>query len=180
LLVTLLIDIVWYFYFDLGGSYSLFLRQSKETSFREKLRLILKATRQHARNLALFAFSYKSVMYITKSLRDGKEESYDSLVAGLLGGYYVFGRGIQSSVNQQIVIYIFGRVVLGLAKLLVQQSMVPTDVGISMKKNAWPIFAATSWGIVMWLFRWHPDTLQPSLRSSMTYMFVFFPPYWID
>lgn len=38
--------------------------------------------------------------------------------------------------------------------------------------NAWPVFAALSWGMVMWVFRWHPDTVQPSLRSSMKYMYV--------
>lgn len=40
-----------------------------------------------------------------------------------MSGYYVFGRGKggQSSVNQQIVIYVFARVVLGLAKLSVQR-----------------------------------------------------------
>lgn len=98
----------------------------------------------------------------------------------------MFGRGSQSSVNQQIVIYVFARVVLALAKLTVQQ---PGDRGYGMgrvmvmpegwksgvARNAWPVFAGLSWGAVMWLFRWHPETLQPSLRSSMKYMYVLTP-----
>ena len=45
-----------------------------------------------------------------------------------------------------------------------------TDLG-------WPVFASLSWGAVMYLFRWHPDTIQPSLRSSMTYLYAPPPPF---
>jgi hypothetical protein len=41
-----------------------------------------------------------------------------------------------------------------------------------VEKNAWPVFASVSWALVMWLFKWHPDVVQPSMRSSMTYMWV--------
>ncbi|KAL9100899.1 MAG: hypothetical protein Q9163_003791, partial [Psora crenata] len=51
----------------------------------------------------------------------GKEASWHTFAAGLTGGYAVFGRGIQSSVNQQIVIYVFARALLALAKLAVQK-----------------------------------------------------------
>jgi peroxisomal membrane protein 4 len=36
---------------------------------------------------------------------------------------------------------------------------------------AWPVFASVSWAAVMHLFRWHAAELQPSLRSSMTYIY---------
>ncbi len=106
---------------------------------------------------------------------DGKEASPHTFLAGLIGGYAVFGRGIQSSVNQQIVIYVFARVVLAMAKLAVQRKS-EGGIGLSpaikakVTGNAWPVFAALSWGMVMWVFRWHPDTIQPSMRSSMKYM----------
>ena len=64
-------------------------------SFREKLRLVLKATKQHARNLATFAVVYKSSMLVLRLLNPanpGKEGPYDTFFAGLLGGYTVFGR----------------------------------------------------------------------------------------
>ena len=95
-----------------------------------------------------------------------------------MGGYYVFGRGIQSSVNQQIVIYVFARVVLALAKLAVQKRREGGFLGVGWEMrekvtgNAWPVFASLSWAGVMWVFRWYPETLQPSLRSSMKYMWV--------
>ncbi|KAI9808993.1 MAG: hypothetical protein M1825_002282 [Sarcosagium campestre] len=160
-------------------------------SFRSKLLLVLKATRQHARNLALFASLYKAICLAIRSIRpSGKEHSADSFLAGLLGGYYVFGRGIQSSVNQQIVIYVFARVVLALAKLAVQGRGSLTAGGSGAGANgggaviltkaqrsaalrwAWPAFASLSWAGVMWIFRWHPDVVQPSLRSSMKYIYV--------
>ena len=42
-----------------------------------------------------------------------------------------------------------------------------------MVKNGWPVFASMSWAMVMYIFRWHPEVVQSSLRSSMSYMWVF-------
>jgi len=41
-----------------------------------------------------------------------------------------------------------------------------------MAKNGWPVFASLSWAMVMYIFRWHPEAVQSSLRSSMSYMWV--------
>ena len=69
--------------------------------------------------MATFALIYKSICLALRSSNNDKERSLDSFVAGLVGGYYVFGRS-KSSVNQQIVIYVFARVVLALAALAIQ------------------------------------------------------------
>jgi len=97
-------------------------------------------------------------------------------VAGMMGGYFVFGRS-RSSVSKQIVIYVFARVMLGAAKLVFQPKS-EGGLGIGgaevqgiVQKNAWPVFASLSWACVMWLFKWHPDVLQPSLRGSMNYIY---------
>ena len=160
---------------------------------REKLWLVYKATKQHASNLARFALLYKTASLTLKRISGGKEESIHPFLSGLFGGYWVFGhgKGATSSVNQQIVIYIFARVVLGLAKLAVNppgdNSLVAGSYGghggkgilglkeeqlIKIRQHSWPVFASVSWAIVMWLFRWYPEMLQPSLRSSMVYMYV--------
>lgn len=156
-------------------------------SVREKLWLIFRATRTHARNLAKFATIYKLTCVLLRHYgpgEPGKEGPYDTLVAGLLGGYFVFGgrsrtSGKISSVNQQIVIYVFARVVLALARLAVKEgspfalpvvSREPASGRVSY--YAWPVFASLSWGMVMWLFRHHPEDLQPSLRSSMNYIYA--------
>ena len=149
------------------------------TPLREKLYLIYKATRQHATNLAKFAVLYKSACLLLKHANGGKEASAHTFLAGLFGGYWVFGhgKGASSSVNQQIVIYVFARVVLALARLAVKPGHglpLISQEGTSALINyyAWPVFAATSWGMVMHLFRHHPDDLQPSLRSSMNYIYL--------
>ena len=53
----------------------------------------------------------------------------------------------------------------------------PRDVREKVEGNAWAVFASLSWGMVMWVHRWHPETIQPSLRSSMKYMYVFPTPF---
>jgi hypothetical protein len=162
-------------------------------SLRSKCLGVYKATRQHARNLGLFALVYKSAMLFLKHTSPtGKERHYDSFLAGLLGGYTVFGRTIHNSVSQQIVIYVFARVCLALAKLAVQQRHVGgggAGVGVkgagggfelfgdgelrrALVRNGWPAFASLSWAMVMYIFRWHPESVQSSLRSSMSYMWV--------
>jgi len=126
------------------------------------------------------------MIFLRNTSPTGKERHYDSFLAGLIGGYTIFGRDIHNSVSQQIVIYVFARVCLALAKLAVQ----PRGVGRiegggggmgliqneglrrEVIRNAWPAFASVSWAAVMYIFRWHPETVQPSLRSSMSYMWV--------
>ena len=78
--------------------------------------------------------------------------------------------------NQQICIYVFARVVLALARMAVKPGygfpiISERPAAQIISSYAWPIFAAGSWGMVMWLFRWHASELQPSLRSSMTYIY---------
>lgn len=210
---------------------------------RQKILSIFNATRQHARNLALFAFIYKGLLLVfrgvstqslpqkwtkSRSMGNGtvsphatferkltsRESSGDSFFAGLVAGYVVFGRQPNSSVAQQIVIYVFARVCLGFAKLAVMPrtprapamaagygEVRPPGGGLldlifgdptsgrgglvpgvwsddkrelyaaMVRKNSWGAFASVSWALVMWLFRWHPDVLQPSLRSSMVYLY---------
>ncbi|KAK9325680.1 Tim17/Tim22/Tim23/Pmp24 family-domain-containing protein [Lipomyces orientalis] len=139
-------------------------------TFTDKVRVIIKATREHARNLATFVFIYKATLYVLKTT-NGKAQNIDTFIAGLLGGYVVFGRGGKSSVNQQIVLYVFSRVVLGLAKLTVKKKVIPSlndDVG----SKVWPVFAAVCWGLVMYMFRTDPDVLQPSMKTSMDYIYL--------
>ncbi|KAK5990784.1 Peroxisomal membrane protein 4 [Cladobotryum mycophilum] len=152
-------------------------------TFREKCSLVFRATRKHATNLAKFASIYKITMMLLKNYgpTPGKEGPYDAFFAGLLGGYIVFGQrskryGKISSVNQQIVIYIFARVALALARLAVKpgtgfNKLSSEPLASQISYYAWPAFASLSWGMVMLLFRHHPEDLQSSLRSSMTYIY---------
>lgn len=100
---------------------------------------------------------------VAQRLLKGKEGSGDAFVAGVVGGYLIFGE--DNNINQQIVLYLFSRIMMGMAKLSVKKGIIPQP------PHAFPIFAAVVWGIVMWLFRKERDTLQGSLQASMQYLY---------
>ncbi|KAL2361584.1 hypothetical protein RJZ56_005541 [Blastomyces dermatitidis] len=163
-----------------GAVYGAKIRFPHALVIREKTWLVFKATRQHARNLSLFAVIYKSTMLALRYLGPsgwGKEGPYDTFVAGLLGGYLVFGKS-PGSVSKQIVIYVFARVVLAMAKIAVEPGthglshLITPEARNKIYANAWPAFASLSWAFVMYLFRWYPAAIQSSLRSSMTYIYA--------
>ena len=65
----------------------------------DKLRFIVKATYQHARNLATFVPLYKALLLLLRRLNGGQENSGHAFVAGVIGGYLVFGEN--NNINQQ-------------------------------------------------------------------------------
>ncbi|KAG9290557.1 hypothetical protein G9A89_020927 [Geosiphon pyriformis] len=136
----------------------------REGSIKEKIIWIFRATKQHSRNLALFVTIYKMTMYMQKKLSGDKEYSSHAFLAGLIGGYFVFGEN--NNINQQIVLYVFARIMIGLAKLPVARKI------IDEPRNTFPIFASLTWGTVMWLFRHERNVLQPSLQASMQYLYL--------
>ena len=62
--------------------------------------MIFKATKQHATNLAKFVTIYKSLLLLQRRANGGKERSADSFLAGLIGGYIVFGE--RTAINEQV------------------------------------------------------------------------------
>jgi hypothetical protein len=56
-----------------------------------KIKGIFLATRTHAFNLAKFVTIYKVFLLLQKKMNGGKERDLDSLIAGGLGGWWVFG-----------------------------------------------------------------------------------------
>jgi peroxisomal membrane protein 4 len=83
--------------------------------------------------------------------------NYHSLIAGAIGGYYVWGS--RNKINLQVNLYLFSRVVVALMK----------RYGWNLEGNethyAW--FSAAIWGAVMFMFEDQPTELQTSLRLSM-------------
>ena len=63
--------------------------------------VIYKATKQHAFNLAKFVSLYKILLLLQRKANGGKQRNADTFVAGLLGGYVVFGD--RSAVNEQVL-----------------------------------------------------------------------------
>ena len=111
----------------------------RRTDVKTMAKTILNLTYQHSRNLAFFVTIYKSLLLVQRKLR-GEEHSVDSFLAGLIGGYIIFGT--DNAVNNQIVLYLFSRVTTALARLAVKKGIVrdpDSDYTFS-------IFSAVIWG----------------------------------
>lgn len=145
--------------------------------WKRRLGVIYRTTRQHAMNLAKFVSLYKIFLLIQKKVNGGKERSADTFVAGLLGGYLVFGD--RSAVNEQIVLYVVSRVVASFIPRSSSPYSTPpasspsSPSGKPLPPNSryFSLFAALSWGAVMWLFKNREQTIQPGMFNSMTYLY---------
>ncbi|KAJ2928774.1 hypothetical protein H1R20_g8173, partial [Candolleomyces eurysporus] len=71
--------------------------------WQSRARVIFRATKQHAFNLAKFVTIYKSLLLAQKKFNQGKERSLDTFIAGLIGGYVVFGE--RNAVNEQVRVH---------------------------------------------------------------------------
>ncbi|XP_068598993.1 peroxisomal membrane protein 4 [Brachionichthys hirsutus] len=132
-------------------------------SLKNKLNAILKATYTHSRNLACFVFTYKGLQALQERLQ-GKSLQSHSFLAACVGGWLVFGDN--NNINCQINMYLLSRILFALSRLLVEKGFIPQP-----KRDTFPLFAMLVWGIVLWLFEYYPHTLQPSLQSSMNYLY---------
>ncbi|CAM4619916.1 unnamed protein product [Leuciscus chuanchicus] len=121
-------------------------------SLREKFRAIAQATFTHSRNLACFVFTYKGLQALQQHFQ-GKHLQSHSFLAACLGGWL-------------INMYLLSRILFALSRLAVEKGFIPQP-----KKDPFPLFATLVWGVVLWLFEYHPHTLQPSLQSSMNYLY---------
>lgn len=66
----------------------------------------------------------------------------------------------------QINMYLLSRLLFALCRLGVEKGYVP-----KLRWDPFPLHTAVIWGLVLWLFEYHRSTLQPSLQSSMTYLY---------
>ncbi|XP_039623303.1 peroxisomal membrane protein 4 [Polypterus senegalus] len=135
----------------------------KNGSLQDKVRAIIQATYTHSRNLACFVFIYKGLVALQRWLQKRTLQSH-SFLAGCVGGWIVFGDN--NHINSQINMYLLSRIIFGLVRLAAEKGYIPQT-----KHDPFPVFATLVWGIVLWLFEYHPHTLQPSLQSSMNYLY---------
>ncbi|XP_041059897.1 peroxisomal membrane protein 4 isoform X1 [Carcharodon carcharias] len=132
-------------------------------SLLDKLKAIAQATYTHSRNLAIFVFLYKGLLAAQQWLQ-GEKAQFHSFFAACVGAWFVFGDN--NPIKSQINMYLLSRILFALSRLAVEKGYFPET-----KRDPFPLFAMLVWGVVMWLFEHHPHTLQPSLQSSMTYLY---------
>ncbi|KAI6045044.1 Tim17/Tim22/Tim23/Pmp24 family-domain-containing protein [Pisolithus marmoratus] len=141
-----------------------------------RLQGILRATKEHAFNLAKFVSLYKTTLLLQRKVNGGKERGCDPFVAGLIGGYIVFGD--RSAVNEQIVFYVVSRVLASFLPRAKSDNSASSALATEAVVRPIPpdaryfsLFAALSWGAVMWLFKHQGQTIQPGMFNSMTYLY---------
>ena len=92
----------------------------------------------------------------------GRGSKYHSLLAGSTVGYVVFRK--KTSVNNQIILFLLGRMLVGVGEKLKKQEIMP-------KMTFYPILASLVWGILMFLFEDDKKNLTPSLASTLTFIY---------
>jgi len=136
-------------------------------SFESKVRGILRATFQHAKNLGTFVAIFKGVVALMRYLRR-KESGLNVLMGGLIGGMMVFGNS--NPINSQINMYILSRITVGIARALVKRG------ALTAPKGSFRVYAGVCWAVVMYLFYYEhtpaDPVLQKSMAASMSYLYL--------
>ncbi|CAI9740019.1 Hypothetical predicted protein [Octopus vulgaris] len=135
----------------------------KSGTLTEKFRGILEATYTHAKSLALFNVIHKVILQIFEWFGKKKKPSH-IFCASVIAGYCVFGR--YNKVNEQINLYLLSRITYALAQIAVKKQYIPQPF-----QKPFPLFFSLVWGVALLLFEYERDFLQPSLQSSMTYLY---------
>ena len=131
-------------------------------TFMNKVRTAFRLSWQHGRNLGLFVFIYKLIQCLLARLT-GASHPFHSFFAGIIGAYFIWSE--RNAVNQQLCFYLLSRVLEGLANTAVKADYLPAN------RKYFPMVSMACWGLVMWLFERDSKMLQPSLGSSMQFLY---------
>lgn len=154
----------------------------RNTPLSKRISSVLKAAKDHSFILGLYVILYKSVMLFLRKLTKKDKPIYE-FIAGSLAASVVYGNLtslVNHSIAHHITLYCFGRVLLGIGKLMaykiarkvaelnkLDKKVLRTDI----QNISWTFFASISWGFVMYMHRFYPSFLQHSLEASMIYIY---------
>lgn len=133
----------------------------------KKLQFIFDTTWEHSVLLAKWVTLYKFLLWIFRSLEKKSDSQWHHLVAGFIGGWYVFGAQ-KTGVTTQINLYVFSRVFMGLWRILHEKKYLPEGP----KGNGWRLFSAFTWAIVMWQFAFYKSNISKGMGSAMNFLYV--------
>ena len=128
--------------------------------------IIYRKTKEHSLHLGQYVALYKFCVILFRRFLQKSTNNYPiiHLLAGALAGGIIWGK--KTSVNHQINLYVFSRIVFGLAR-----SGIERGYWKNYGNRAYVIFSAVIWAIVMYLFEFEQHNLQRSLAASMEYLY---------
>ncbi|KAN0007325.1 hypothetical protein ACTFIU_000524 [Dictyostelium citrinum] len=135
-----------------------------------RVKFVIKQMFYHGKNLGMFVGIYKSICCILRNI--GIKGGIDSLVAGFIGGYYAFGesKSVSGSVNNQIVLYLFARALIGIIQGMVKRNIIPKSLSTTTPKG-FRIFAAVTLALILYLTEYEPENLNASFMGTMTVLY---------
>eukprot|EP01132_Coremiostelium_polycephalum_P007901 gene7901-9721_t len=135
-----------------------------------RVKFVIKQMFYHGRNLGLFVGIYKGICCIFRNF--GIKGGIESLIAGFIGGYFAFGdsKSTSGSVNNQIVLYLFARSLIGFIQSMVKRKIIPETLSTTTPKG-FRIFAGVTLAMILYLTEYEPDTLNTSFMGTMTYLY---------
>lgn len=129
----------------------------------QRMRKVLKLTAEHAIKLGVYVGIFKAILVFLQKVFNRKSRLFN-FISGFVGGYIVY-RDSQSSINQQIILYLLSRNLIGGSKNL-------QDKGFFPKIKFFSFLACLSWGLVMMLYEDNKTNLQRSLATSMDFLYT--------
>jgi peroxisomal membrane protein 4 len=140
-------------------------------TLQEKLRSVLHLTVTHARNLGLFVLTFKLLRRLLIALGLPATSVLTNFAPGFLSGQLIFSTN--TPVSQQILLYLLSRTIYASAAQIFKRTKQFGPLQAAVDSGAvWRVFAGTVWGVVMTQFYLDPDSLVPSLESSMRFLYL--------
>ena len=129
---------------------TLLFKDIKLKNFPTLLKTIVSMAVEHGINLGTFILAYKSGYKLLNALT--KKSSFNHFISGLFFGTLIFGK--KTGVNNQIVLYLLSRVMIGLATLAYTKlsQLSSSKLSFIEKGSGYYLLSAVCWGTVMWLF----------------------------
>lgn len=129
-----------------------------------EIKRIFKLALHHGSKLALYISLYKLSLLIFKSINNSeKNKKIHFFLSGAICGYFVY-KNPRDALNVQMILYLLSRDITGGLKNLQYKKIIP-------QFDFFPFIATLSWGLVMYLYKVYPETLQFSLKRSMDFLY---------
>uniref|UniRef100_A0A7S3CVW3 Uncharacterized protein n=1 Tax=Strombidium rassoulzadegani TaxID=1082188 RepID=A0A7S3CVW3_9SPIT len=129
----------------------------------QRLRVALKTSLSHGKILSIFVFFYKSVQCLLANVSQ-KARAVHSLVAGMVGAFFLLYFDTDRNINYQICYYLVARVGEGLTNLLIKKGLLP-DTEYMVRTL---IFFQSVCMLFMVLDK---TVLNKSMASTMTFLY---------